>query len=324
MRVCGNAIVVALTACAATQDGVAAGDAPVAPRSTFTTLGTNAGPIPNRTRAEPANLLKYGNQVILVDAGDAAAMQLDKAGVALGQLQTIFISHLHFDHTGGLFALLSMRYQGINPGIVTIYGPPGTRRTVDGLVAAMMPMTEGAGRMGAVVRSTPDNVVSVIELTDGSKVALGPIVVTAAANTHLIEQGQTEESTVSPSLSYRFDLPDRSIVYTGDTGPSARVERLAKDADLLICEIIDPDATMAALRQSRPDVPAAAMAIVDYHMRRQHLSPVDVGQMAKRSGAKALVITHNSLWREALPDARRQIAGQYQGPVSFAEDMASF
>ena len=41
------------------------------------------------------------------------------------------------------------------------------------------------------------------------------------------------------SLSFRFDLPGRSIVYTGDTGPSAAVETLAKGADLLVSNFVE-------------------------------------------------------------------------------------
>jgi hypothetical protein len=58
------------------------------------------------------------------------------------------------------------------------------------------------------------------------------------------------------SLSYRFDMTDRSIVFTGDTGPSSDVERLARGADLLISEIGEPEAAAAEVKALRPDLPA--------------------------------------------------------------------
>ena len=101
--------------------------APVQPGAmTFTTLGTNSGPIPNPERSEPANLLRFGDQVVLVDVGDGAPEQLVKAGVPLKAVTAVVISHLHFDHTGGLFAFLGLRYQAGIQGPLTIYGPPGT------------------------------------------------------------------------------------------------------------------------------------------------------------------------------------------------------
>jgi ribonuclease BN (tRNA processing enzyme) len=75
-------------------------------RDTFITLGTHGGPLPNAKRSEPANALVVDRAVYLVDAGDGAADQLAKAGLSLQALRAVFISHLHFDHTGGLFAVL--------------------------------------------------------------------------------------------------------------------------------------------------------------------------------------------------------------------------
>ncbi len=79
----------------------ASADTPPA-RATWTTLGTNSGPIPRKDRSEPANLLRYGDQAILVDAGDGASVQLAKAGVPLAGLHALVISHLHWAVIGRL------------------------------------------------------------------------------------------------------------------------------------------------------------------------------------------------------------------------------
>ncbi|MEO8118414.1 MAG: MBL fold metallo-hydrolase [Rhodoferax sp.] len=289
-------------------------------RSVFSTLGTNSGPIPNPNRSEPANFVRYGDQAILVDAGDGAAEQLAKIGVPLGAVQSVLISHLHFDHTGGLFAFLSMRYQSINPGIVTIYGPPGTKRTVDALVAAMQPATEvwESKRMRAL--GLPQASVKVIEMSDGSKATIGKIVITAATNSHY---SHTNDKQIL-SLAFRFDMPDRSIVYTGDTGPSDNVEKLAQNVDLLVSEIMDPEASVSVLKKARPEIPAIAWLAVEAHFRKEHLSPTEVGLMAKRANAKAVVLTHNAIAREGLAKARSEIGAKYGGPITFAEDLDKF
>src|SRR3546814_10475969 len=93
----------------------------------------------------------------------------------------------------------------------------------------------------------------------------------------------------------RFDTADRSIVYTEDTGPSVAVERLAQHADILISEIVDPIAAIAALKAKRQDLSPAALAAFDAHFRKQHLSPADVGLMARRAVVTSLVVTHNTL-----------------------------
>src|SRR5688572_27624662 len=107
--------------------------------SKFVTLGTNSGPNTSSRRAQPANYVRYGDTTLLVDAGDGVSEQLGKAGVSLGEIDAVLVSHLHFDHTGGLFAFLGRRFQTRVFSKLTVYGPPGTKRTVDGLIAAMMP-----------------------------------------------------------------------------------------------------------------------------------------------------------------------------------------
>lgn len=104
------------------------------PASYYATLGTNSGPIPNPQRAESSNFLRASNQNILIDAGDAAAWQLSKIGIDVSQVQTVIISHLHFDHTSGLYAVICLRHQALITDPMTIYGPPGIKLVVEALV----------------------------------------------------------------------------------------------------------------------------------------------------------------------------------------------
>lgn len=287
----------------------------------FTTLGTNSGPIPRGDRSEPANLIRYGDQLILADIGDGAPEQLAKAGVAVDQVQTVLISHLHFDHTGGLFALLSLRYQvsGANP--MTIYGPPGTRETVTRLFHAM----EHGGHAIQTMRMAggPEAGVKVVEIEDGTAFNAGEVRITATENSHYV----TLKSPAAPrpvSLSFRFDAPERSAFYTGDTGPSPKVEQACRGVDLLVSEMMDPALAIARIKVTRPGGSPAIYDLVEDHFRREHLSPTEVGKLATACGAKTVVVTHNSLEREELPGARQQISATFKGKVILAEDLQTF
>ncbi|AUW59291.1 MBL fold metallo-hydrolase [Sphingobium sp. SCG-1] len=291
---------------------------------TFTTLGTNSGPIPDPTRGEPSNLLNAGGKLILIDAGDGVADQLGKVGVILGDVETVLISHLHFDHTGGLFAFLGQRYQTMSPKPVTIYGPPGTRRTVEGLMAGMGPMTDPGTNVRDRSPLAPKNAMKVIELADREQIKLGDVIVTVANNSHYDNAMGAGHNRETASYSYRFDVLGRSIVYTGDTGPSARVEELAKGADLLIAEVMDPEEAVASLHKRRPDLPAAALAQVERHHRQQHLSPREVGLMAQRAGVRSLILTHVGMSDSGIKPALREIRSVYRGPVTFARDRQQF
>src|SRR3546814_6555577 len=139
------------------------------------------------------------------------------------------------------------------------------------------------------------------------------VVVTAVSNSHYARQPDAPGSTKRDTYSFRFDTPDRSIVYTGDTGPSVAVERLAQNADILISEIVDPIAAIAALKAKRQDLSPAALAAFEAHFRKQHLSPADVGLMTRRAVVKSLVVTHNPLTEDGLVLAKSAIAASYDG-----------
>lgn len=291
----------------------------------FVTLGTNSGPIPDPRRAEPANLLQIGDRNILVDVGDGAAWQAAKAGVSLRQIDTIFISHLHFDHSGGLFALLGQRFQMLESGTLSIYGPPGTKALVDALVRGIVASSPGPNGLRDVFTGKAGANLRVVELAGGQRVVLGRATATAVLNTHYSASPHSD-GPASSSFAFRFDLPGQSIVYTGDTGPSRAVERLARDADLLVCEIMIPEIELdkvtadAGLVAKLPFVRGA----IRTHFEREHMSPREVGLLAARARVKALVLTHIAIPDDHIEDARRTIAALYKGPIRFAADLDRF
>lgn len=294
----------------------------------WVTLGTMGGPIANARRSQPANVLLTDAGAVLVDAGDGAAEQLAKAGVALPRVRAVFLSHLHWDHTGGLAAILGLRFQTNVPGKLAIYGPPGTRALVAGLVASMQPGAE-AGYGDPNARPTqPGETVNVIELTDGSTTDVSPgLKVSTVQNTHYSFAPGTELDRRFKSYSYRFYLPGRSIVYTGDTGPSPAVERLAKDADVLVSEMMDVEATVANVRRNTPDMDEKALAGLTWHLAHHHLTAEQVGRLAQRSGVGRVVVTHIVPGEIAPAQAAailKDVRRSYQGPFEIADDLGQF
>lgn len=287
----------------------------------FTTLGTMGGPVPHPDRAQPANLLHDAEHAILIDVGDGAAAQLAKAGVALTALSTLIISHLHVDHTGGLFALLGARIQQHVPGTLVVYGPPGTRQTVAEIETAQRYLADLDHAENTRTTDLAPTLVEVHEITDGSSFVLGDVTVLAAGNTHYGFAPGSADATAFQSLSLRFDMPDRSILYTGDTGPSPAVEQLGHGVDLLVSEIIDPDEELAKTLATRSDIPRYAIPFLRRHFADQHLTAKEVGRLMQRTGAKRLVLTHNAMDAVGIARAGQTIAGLSERPLAFADDL---
>ena len=70
------------------------------------TLGT-ASALPTANRYPSAHILTVRERLFLIDCGEGAQMQMRKAGISLGKIDKICISHMHGDHVFGLFGLLS-------------------------------------------------------------------------------------------------------------------------------------------------------------------------------------------------------------------------
>ncbi|MCC5348697.1 MBL fold metallo-hydrolase, partial [Staphylococcus aureus] len=47
-----------------------------------------------------------------------------------------------------------------------------------------------------------------------------------------------QHAPVFPSFAFRFDTEDGSVVFSGDTGPSENLVRMARGADVLVHEVI--------------------------------------------------------------------------------------
>src|SRR5262245_4933352 len=78
--------------------------------TTLITLGTRSGPFPTGPRAQSANLVTVNGRSYLFDAGDGAARRLAETGLPIRNLDAIFLTHLHDDHTTGLVPLMSVEY----------------------------------------------------------------------------------------------------------------------------------------------------------------------------------------------------------------------
>ncbi len=316
--VLAGAVALPLVACAHPGMALAESDAMSAQ---LITLGTQGGPNYGPTRSECANALRVGEHLFLVDCGYGTLASMVAAGLRHQDVDAVFITHLHDDHSSDLYGILThMATQGRAREVV-VYGPVGTHTYVQGLRDAMGP--------NATIRTLDEarpagflDFIRSVEVEEGEvPIAEAGIRVTCAENTHYpdyIEGLETQKS-----YAYRFDWGS-SIVFSGDTTYSEGLVRLAQGVDVFVCEVLEPVSMRRAFdAMVAGGAFAGAEEGVWRHMIDTHASPTQVGQMAAEAGVGRVVLTH--LAPGALldvPDSTYTagVAEHFAGPVLVAVD----
>ena len=294
-----------------------------------TLLGTGGGPAAKRTRSQPASLLQVGDKAYLIDAGDGVLRQLATAGVQPNTIDAVFITHLHFDHTAGLPAFMALDWMGRRRAPVAIYGPPGTQDFVRDATTLFQSsvdiFSEQQPHLPPFESLFQAHDIAIDEPTEIYRDSV--IRITAVANSHYSTMQQPQRSYgVDRSYSYRIETGRRSIVFTGDTGPSAAVERLARGADVLVSEVIDLPAIVKLLRQ-RGVATSLDQTKLIAHMAKEHLTPEEVGKLATRAGVKKVVLTHFAEPSDDDGDRQSIVAAvrkEFAGEVVAGRDLYSF
>jgi ribonuclease BN (tRNA processing enzyme) len=271
-------------------------------------LGTGT-PNADPDRSGPAVAIVVNGQAYLVDAGPgivrraaaAAAAHGDSALVAR-RLDVVFLTHLHSDHTLGLPDLMLSPWVLERTAPLRVFGPPGTRAMVEHLGAAYSADVdtrlnggEPSNRTGW--RAEPR------EVDAGEVYRDANVTVTAFRVPH---------GGWPVALGYRFRTADRTIVVSGDTGPSDAVVTQCGGCDVLLHEVRS-DARLA----TRPPAWQA------YH-RAFHTSTAELAALATRARPKLLVLYHQLYWGATDDDLLREVRARYAGPVVSARDLGVY
>jgi ribonuclease BN (tRNA processing enzyme) len=243
---------------------------PTAPRSRLILLGTAGGPTPKRTRSGPSQIIVVGDRGYVIDCGDGVARQMMQAGV-FRTLRHVFITHHHSDHNADYGNLLLLAWGDALASRVDTWGPPPLARITRLFLQMSEPDLQVRHRDEGRPPLAP--LIHVHELRGGGSVMKDDrVTVTCAVVDHPL---------VPLALAYRFDCPDRSIVISGDTRPSAALVRLATGADVLVHEVL-----------YLPAAPGAPASALRQHVVDSHTTVEDAGRVAAAAGVKTLVLSH--------------------------------
>jgi ribonuclease BN (tRNA processing enzyme) len=245
-------------------------------RSRLILLGTGGGPRPRKANSASAQVIVSNGQAYVIDCGDGVARQLVLAGIPLATLRHVFITHHHSDHNADYGNLIWLAWTAGLRTLVDTWGPPPLKSMTEHFLA--MNAYDISTRIADEGRIPLAPLISVHQLAKpGIVMRQDGVTVTAALARH---------PPVVPSFAYRFDLPDRSIVISGDTAPSDEIVALAKGADLLVHDALYPaglDRLVSAV---------ANAATLKQSILSHHTTAADAGRVANAAGVKTLVLSH--------------------------------
>lgn len=288
-------------------------------------LGTQGGPGVTLTRSQTAQVLVVGDRQYLIDCGYGTVRALVQAGLGFNSIANVFMTHLHNDHTSDLAALLSLKWTSGRAAETNVHGPFGTAAMVRGAIQFCNADTEiRIVNEGRTVR--PESLFhgKDLEVSGITEVFRDErVVVKAVQNTHFPERAL--KRMPHRSLAYRFDMADRSIVFSGDTAYCSGLVELARNADLFVCETIGvPQREM--MEQVAKDI-AENRESIARHVIETHSTTEDVGRMASEAKVKAVVLNHIvggpgpegtlESFESSLVDSVRKV---FSGPVTVGRD----
>ncbi|WP_028658511.1 MBL fold metallo-hydrolase [Nocardioides insulae] len=260
-------------------------------------------------------------------------------GSSLSWVRGIFFTHLHSDHTvdwPAVYATGSMNIVERAGDPIQVFGP-GSRDTLTRVYPPTRPApalvnpedpTPGISSMTRHLRNAfaqdfndrlrdsnfpdPDSLFQVHDIDHSGLWTVDPqgIPPRLDAPIRVWEDGDVKVTATlvdhrptAPAYGFRFDTPDGSVVVSGDTCVSQNLIDLARGADVLVHEVIDP----AFVDQLTASLPPGTAESVREHLLISHTTIEQVGRdVAEPAGVGTLALTHmvpgtapTSTWRKA-------------------------
>ena len=236
----------------------------------LTVIGCS-GSFPGPDSPASCYLVEHEDFRILLDLGNGALGALQKYA-SVESIDAVLLSHLHPDHCIDMTSMYVVRKH--NPQChlpqIPVYGPNGT---ADRLARAYdLPTTPGMTREFDFTNWT------------NGVFDIGPFRVETALMAHPV-----------PCFAMRVSAAGKSLVYSGDTGPTQVLVDLARGADLALFEasFLDGD--------NPPDL---------------HLSAREAADHAQRAGVGQVVLTHLVPWNDRSLSRAQAL---FDGPLDLAE-----
>jgi ribonuclease BN (tRNA processing enzyme) len=277
-------------------------------------LGTGT-PRPDPDRAGPSTAIVVNDTPYLIDFGTGVIRRTtaayERGMTALGyggvNIKTVFLTHLHSDHTVGYPDLIFTPWTMGRKEPLEVYGPKGIKAMTEHVLKAWQVDTE-TRLNGVDPKNSTGCKAMAHEITPGVVYQDSNVTVTAFSAQH----------ATADSFSFRFDTSDRSIVISGDTSPTQTILDNSRGCDVLVHEVY----SMADFRRDSPQF--------QEFRRRYHTSSVELAAIANTVNPGLLVLYHrgNRAGGPVTPEMDdillAEIRQTYAGRVVAAHDLDIF
>lgn len=260
-------------------------------------LGTSSM-VPTKERNPSSILISYGSEGILVDCGEGTQRQMKITGIKLTKITKILISHWHGDHVLGLPGLIQSLGASDYDKTLRIYGPKGTKKYMKALTKTFLFDRKVKMDINEVNKGkffeNKDFILEVLPLEHGistlgfnfiekdkRKINLKKIKKIGIPEGPLLgklQDGKTitwKNKKIKPEQTTYLEK-GKKITIIMDTQPCNSCHKLAKSADLLICE-----ATYSSKLEDKSE---------EYN----HMTAKQAAQIANNANVKKLILTHFS------------------------------
>jgi len=179
------------------------------------------------SRLQTSFCVRSSTSTFLIDCGATSLIGMRRLGISPNDIDTVFVSHLHGDHFGGLpWLLIDAKYVSGRKRPLVVAGPKGIEARFVVLAEALYPNATTAERDFDLV---------FVEYEENTPLEFSGVTVTPF---------EVHHPSGAPPYALRFKVDDRVIAFTGDTGWVDILYEVARDADLFISECFQYDVTL--------------------------------------------------------------------------------
>ena len=268
----------------------------------FTFLGTGGCPIATTERYGPAHVVETADARVLIDCGSGVSQQLVAAGIPGFGIDALVVTHYHTDHMIDFYQLIMSSWHQGRDRHWRVFATPKSIVNMKAQIVAWE--DERSLRIEWERRQNHAGLeVEFHELSEG-RLDIDGMNVEGVAVDH---------APVVPAYGLVFEGEGSRIVFSGDTRPVDSIEQASRGADLLVHEVYMHSAVVANPGTRSPEM---IKNVSDYHS-----FPAPIGEIAARSGVKALALTHVvpvNADRNVMID---EVRTTWDGPLIVGEDL---